>query len=343
MASKSVAFQHINRISLQINETCDSRCRLCDYWRLQNPREMSEEVLEGLVYPLLRDLSPLGNICVTGGEPTLHSALVRIMRDVSPLTQTLTLITTTSQLEKVYAGIRDSVSSYMISVDGADRGTYRQTRGVDLFDSAMAWISRLRAETAAAIAVSCVVQKGNFDQLEQIAEMAFSQGAHHVFFRVPSLTDDAFGRPDGVPQRTTRAATLTSEEVDVVQRQFVNIARGYTREQIPNVLDYGRYVNNLRGGPPPTGLSCDVPFTSMVIDPDGCYLPCFYMPFKVSLRDAEKVTELSSGIQRGILHDAAFRARHCDGCQQYVDRKRPVGELNEMYLRGTLSAAALGY
>jgi hypothetical protein len=81
----------------------------------------------------------------------------------------------------------------------------------------------------------------------------------------------------------------------------------------------------------------------MVIDPDGCYLPCFYMPFKVSLRDAVKTAELSSRIQRGILHEADFRAQHCDGCQQYVDRKWDSAELNEMYLQGTLTAAALGY
>ncbi|GAA1185245.1 MoaA/NifB/PqqE/SkfB family radical SAM enzyme [Kitasatospora gansuensis] len=338
--SKLPELRRVNRISLQVNEVCDSRCRLCDYWRLENPKSMSAEVFQALVLPTLRGLSPLENICVTGGEPTLHPDLPAMLTALAEVSRTLTLITSTSGLDAVYEGIRPLISTYMVSMDGADRATYRRTRGVDLFDGAFGWVRRLRAETAATIAVSFVIQQENFDQLEAVAERSFAEGAHCVFLRVPSLTDDGFGRDGVVPLRTERAGVLTDGQIAVVTRQLAAIAGKYTREQIPNVLDYGRFVRNLRGEQPAVGLTCDVPFTSMVIDPQGHYLPCFYLPFRADLRDPQAATGLQREIQLSVLEDPGFRARHCDGCQQYVDRKWESRELNAEFHRQTLSAAA---
>ncbi|MGW4647144.1 radical SAM protein [Kitasatospora sp. NPDC004289] len=331
--------RRVNRISLQVNEVCDSRCRLCDYWRLAAPKSMPAEVFHELVLPTLHGLSPLENICITGGEPTLHPELPGMVEELAPLSRTLTLITSTSGLAPVYQRLAPLITMYMVSVDGADAATYRKTRGIDLFDSAFAWIRRLREETAATVSVSFVIQRENHDQLEALAEASFAAGAHLVFLRVPSLTDEAFGRGGALPLRTARAGGLTDAQIEVVTRQLAAVAATYTREQIPNVLDYGRFVRNLRGEHPAAGLTCDVPFTSMVIDPQGHYLPCFYLPFRADLRDRVAAEALRAEVQDSVRTDAGFRARHCDGCQQYVERKWESRELDAEFHRQALLAA----
>lgn len=309
------------QVTLQVNEACDSRCRMCDFWQKESPLSMSWETIQRVVLPVLQDLAPLENVCLTGGEPTLHPDIADIARVVRPLTESLTIITSTSGLAGCFEQLADTVTGVMISIDGADAATYRRTRGVDLFDQALAWMRRIADAGTHQVSASCVIQRDNHDQLARLVELCLANGAQEVFLRVPSLTEDAFGRDSAVPRRTDVAAHLDEEEVERVSAQLVEIASSYPREQIPNVLQYARFVRSLAGREPRPGLTCDVPFTSMVIDPSGHYLPCFYLPFRSDLRDLSATAELQSSVCREVRDDADFRRRHCDGCHQYVDRK----------------------
>lgn len=81
-----------SRVFVQVNERCDSRCRLCDYWLIDNPAELGMGDLQDTVVPLLEPLSPLLNVSITGGEPTLHPDLVQICATLRPLAHSLTLV-----------------------------------------------------------------------------------------------------------------------------------------------------------------------------------------------------------------------------------------------------------
>lgn len=330
----------INRVSLQINESCDSRCKLCDYWTLKNPKTLSKKTFDEVVVPHLRSLGTLQNICITGGEPTLHADLSHFARTAASLSDTVTLITSTSNLDSVFNSISPHLTNIMISLDGYEALSYKQTRGVDLFSHATSWIRRIKDTTNIQIAVSSVIQTGNFNLLEQIVDVALASGAHNVFLRVPSMTPEAFGRQAGPSPRTNNSASLTNEQIDSVRSQLTTLASRFTREQLPNMLDYSKFVKNLRGEKPGHGTTCDVPFTSMVIDPDGNYMPCFYMPFSVSIAKQKLFTQMQASIKTQLLSSSTFRDTHCDGCQQYVDRRWRSAELETEFDRQALVAAS---
>jgi len=316
-----------SRVFVQVNERCDSRCRLCDYWLIDNPAELDMGDLRDTVVPLLEPLSPLLNISITGGEPTLHPDLVQICSTLRPLAHSLTLVTSTTGLPEVFADLRSLVSAYLISIDGVDRRTYVTSRGIDHAAAAVEWLSRIRQETEAEIGVSCVIQRANHDRLVTLVEICLSAGAHHVFLRVPSLTDDAFGRQGTVALRTLASARLTEEQVALVAEQLTELAARYTAEQLPNAVEYDSLISVLRGGKPGEGTVCDVPFTSFVVTPNGTYSPCFYLPFSAPASDPGAVAELVDDIRGRMLHDKTFRARHCDGCHQFTGRRMDATDI----------------
>lgn len=191
----------------------------------------------------------------------------------------------------------------------------------------MGWLSRIRQETQAEIGVSCVIQRANHDRLVTLVQTCLSAGAHHVFLRVPSLTDGAFGRDGTVALRTLASATLIEDQIALVADQLTELAARYSAEQLPNAAEYDSLVSVLRGGKPGQGTVCDVPFTSFVITPDGTYSPCFYLPFSAPANDPHAVAELVGDVRGRMLHDETFRAQHCDGCHQFTSRRIDTADM----------------
>ena len=272
--------------------------------------------------PHLQRPAPLENVTLTGGEPTLHPDLPAFCSALRPKVKSLTLATSASCLSRVFPEVRDLLTSYLISVDGVDPDTYSASRGVELHDYALSWIRTLRRASDAHIAANCVVQKVNFDKIYDIVVRCLHAGAHFMFLTAVSYAEEAYGRENGAGAAALKAIDLSEDELAEADRQLRALARDFpdrlpTREHFPAIIEL------LRGRPAWQDQTCDVPWTSFVVDVDGQVLPCFYMPFR-SAQDGAAERRLVADVQNSMLGDAEFRAKHCDRCPCFMGRRRPL-------------------
>jgi MoaA/NifB/PqqE/SkfB family radical SAM enzyme len=318
------------RLFLVLNDACDSKCQLCDYWLIREPNFLSIEFVRDTVIPMVTKYR-LQVTCVTGGEPTLHPKLAEIIYMLSRTPAMVTLSTSTSHLDDHFASVAPFIDNYLFSLDGADRDTYRVTRGIDLFDAVLAWPARIRrARRRTDIAYSCVVQRRNVRQLVDIYKLGVQAGVDHVFFRVPELKPQSFGRMDQLSRRSSVAATIDPADHAVLRESIEEIlsldqGRGLLG-QTPEIL--WEKVDSLtrppsEPSPAKLALRCDVPFQSMVIGPREEVGPCFYLPMKQALeRGADPVNaEVLTSTRASIQSDPAFRRTHCTDCYQFDGHK----------------------
>ncbi|HEY5721416.1 MAG TPA: radical SAM protein [Allosphingosinicella sp.] len=321
-----------NRIFLICTEACDSRCSLCDYWLIKTPRMLSPAFAEEKIAPFIRE-GGISVACISGGEPTTHPDLGRIVAAVRDAGASATLITSTTMLGERFPDIRHRITHYMISLDGADRETYRRCRGIDAFDHAVGWINRLRVETVAEVAISCVMQAANSRNLRALYALALSTGTQRLFLRAPDLKPNAFGRERGARARTIRQSLLDEEQLAqladdiewLIETDQQHGILGQKPETLRRKVSFLRCLSLDEPYEEPDML-CDVPLTSLVIQPDGTCNPCFYLPHSQPFDLEPTAGPAFTEVYRRMLEDAAFRRQWCNACQQFDGHKRKTAQ-----------------
>jgi MoaA/NifB/PqqE/SkfB family radical SAM enzyme len=319
------------RLFLLVTQACDSRCVLCDYWLIKRPRVLEMGLVESKVVPFIRN-NRIQVVCISGGEPTLHPELPAIVAAVRRAGATATLTTSTTNLGVHYDRLRDFVTHYMISLDGADRETYLRSRGIDLFDDVVGWVRRLRAETTAEVAISCVLQACNIAQVRPLYELCLQIGAQRLFLRVPDLKPGAFGRSGAVRPKTLRQATVTQADVDGLRADLAWLVKTDARHRLLGQSAFmlerkARFFECLAQGIAyeEDDQRCDVPLTSLVLEPDGNCRPCFYLPQTQAFDDSPASGPAFEDVYERMLNDEGFRREQCNACQQFDGHKHPIG------------------
>lgn len=239
--------------------------------------------LQKNIAPLLADMG-INRVSITGGEPTLHPNLPEIVALIRAEGIAITLITSTSNLASVYNQIAAYVDTYMFSLDGADRSQYIKTRGIDLFDQVVAWPAKVkqRSRCQSQVVFSCVIQKANAFDLENIYDISCKSGADGISFRVPDTTSHAFGRNGVVSRPTMAAISFDPEELESIGSQLERIL---SRDEEIHHLNQDRAFlmsieNRLRvmtgQAPLKNNERCWAPQSSVVITADQKLKPCFF-------------------------------------------------------------------
>jgi MoaA/NifB/PqqE/SkfB family radical SAM enzyme len=110
---------------LLINRGCNLRCAFCDLW--QNPENMPYE----RVLKLLQEAVLIGTktLVITGGEPTLHPDLPRIVQEARKMGLAVNITTNGTLLDRHYEPLKKAgVSSLSFSIDGT-ADTHDRLRG----------------------------------------------------------------------------------------------------------------------------------------------------------------------------------------------------------------------
>ncbi|MEK7954219.1 radical SAM protein [Luteolibacter soli] len=324
---------YFNRIFLLVTDACDSRCTLCDYWLTKNPKFIDSDFVEEKVASFIKE-NGVSVVCISGGEPSLHPDLGKIVRSVRRAGATATLTTSTTRLETRFEEIRDLVTHYMISLDGADRETYRGSRGIDLFDHAVGWIRRLRVETSADLAISCVLQACNIASIRLIYELAIELQVNRIFFRVPDFKPHSFGRSGLTRSKTLKQVEVTPSEASALAADLEWIIKADEKHKL-----LGQSSGNLRrkaqffqcvsenADYEEEDQLCDVPLTSLVIHADGTCRPCFYLPQVQPFNRAPLEGSAFLDVHSRMLNDKDFRKQWCNACQQFDGHKHLIERL----------------
>lgn len=312
---------------LMVTDGCDSRCVLCDYWLIKKPRYIDAGYVETKVAPFIAR-SGVEVVCITGGEPTLHPELPRVVSALRGAGATATLTTSTTNLSRHFEALQDQVNNYLVSLDGADRQTYLASRGIDHFDQTVSWVTRIRKSTEAEIAVSCVLQACNLESVKAIYELSVNAGAHRLFFRAPDLKQGSFGRSTPIRPKTIKQTRVTLKQVESLREQLAEVQQldkkhgmlGQSRADLQRKVRYFECAARDTRYSEPDRL-CDVPLTSLVVQPDGTCKPCFYLPHSQPFDERPAAGPAFDEVYARMLDDKSFRKEWCNACQQFDGHK----------------------
>ena len=158
-------------LNLNIIDSCNSKCTMCNIWKQEEALEISPDELKTiLTNPLFSELTHIG---VTGGEPTLREDLPEIYSaiiDVTPNIIGLSIITNSIESEQVIGTIskikaicdqRNVGFSAMISIDGVGK-VHDSVRGIKgNFETAISVFKTLQNKLNIPTSFGCTISKIN--------------------------------------------------------------------------------------------------------------------------------------------------------------------------------------
>jgi len=274
----SQAFRELPLLTLYLTERCNSRCISCDYWRT-GQRDLSLES----VREMLPDLSGFGTqlVLISGGEPLLNPHWPQIAALLRSRGMTLWLLTSGLALAKHAARAAALFHSITVSLDGASQETYSAIRGLDAFNRVCEGIARVAHVVPTGVRVT--VQRGNYQELPQLVDLAKRLGAARISFLAADVRGTAaFGRTG----RPDHPIALSESDLPVFQRALEDLsashaadfASGFIAEsprKLSHLLDYFAALCG-RGNFPP--VRCNAPEFSAVFEASGNVRPCFFIP-----------------------------------------------------------------
>lgn len=264
---------------LYVTERCNSRCGSCDYWR-HGRTDIGIAEVERLIPDLLR--MGTHTVVISGGEPLEHPRWREIASMLREAGLKLWLMTSGIALLKQVDEAATLFETITVSIDGADRETYRAIRGVDAFHRVCAGI-RAAIARGAAVCLRCTVQKDNYLQLPGIVSLAISLGVRQIsFLAVDAHTNDAFGRRTGFdrnPELQPEDLPQLSGILDAMERDFpLEFQTKFIAETPQKLRRLHQYFTAAHGAAAYPAVRCNAPEFSAVVEANGNIRPCFFIP-----------------------------------------------------------------
>lgn len=160
-----------NVLNLNIIDSCNSKCTMCNIWKQNEALEITPEELKTVLRdPLFSELKHVG---VTGGEPTLRDDLPEVYKaiiDAVPNIVGLSIITNCIEEEDVIRKVSEIklvcdnhnvTFAAMISIDGVGQ-VHDQVRGIKgNFEKAIKVFNYLKYELKIQTSFGCTISKIN--------------------------------------------------------------------------------------------------------------------------------------------------------------------------------------
>ncbi len=165
------------RLSFELTDGCNLRCRHCFKTLEPKPRFLEP----GLIDRVLDQFEEMGiavRVALTGGEPTLHPELKRILDVISSRGLPWSLVTNGIDFASVAAVIEDhaeTLEALSYSLDGASETTHDTLRGPGTFRRVVAALVHCR-ERGLPTQVNCVVTPDNAGELDQLVRLTTTLG-----------------------------------------------------------------------------------------------------------------------------------------------------------------------
>ena len=173
-----------NILSIQVNllNKCTSKCKYCRKYTWPDDTLKIERLIETIDY--LRTAHSLQSITFSGGDPILYPHIVDLLEYCERVGIATSLITTLIT-EDVYllASIANLATRIHVSIDGPDKQTYLETRGVDKFELVyknLIYVNKMRASSLKKlrpIRISSTVSSINQNKVNELFRLAEETGS----------------------------------------------------------------------------------------------------------------------------------------------------------------------
>jgi MoaA/NifB/PqqE/SkfB family radical SAM enzyme len=260
---------------------CNCRCVMCDIWKIDTVREISDSDLERHA----GDIQTLGVrwVVFSGGEPLMHSDLFRLSDRLRESGIRTTILTTGLLLAKYSSSIVSRLDDVIVSLDGPREVHDRIRRIPRAFDLLAAGVSAIHAHKPEfPVAARCTVQHENFLSLRETVRTAKTLGLRSISFLAADLTSEAFNRPQGWSSERQAMVALNDEEVNLLENEIETMilelleSPAYvleTPEKLRRIVYHFRAHLGLVEAVSPR---CNAPWVSAVVESDGTVRPCFF-------------------------------------------------------------------
>jgi len=257
--------------TIAITYHCNSRCKMCNIWQIENPPVLRAAAFENLS-PRLRYLN------LSGGEPFLHPELIDIVKTVNRASPKAKLIISTnglagdlivSAMEKIRA--IDPRVGVRISLDGRE-DMHDKIRGIPgIFRSALKTLRRLKEIGVDNIGFSFTLMDENCADLPYVYDLAKESGVEMAIALVQN-SEIYFSKNDNHISRTAELEKSLGYVIDSELESF-NPKKWARAFYDYGLLLYGREKKRLL----PSGAG----FDSLFIDPNGDIYPSNLIGLKI--------------------------------------------------------------
>jgi MoaA/NifB/PqqE/SkfB family radical SAM enzyme len=262
------------KVSWEVINSCDSRCRTCQRWtEEESPGRLSTE--EGK--SLIEDVARLGALAFsfTGGEPFLREDLLELVRHASSLGLSTHISTNALSFdeERVRGVCASGLTTLSVSLDGPTAELNDDLRGVKgYFDKGLEVLRAVRKERdetgkGPALLVNVTVSSANAADLSLFATLVREVGADSLTFQpVHHFGDILLG--------TSKNLRLDDSQEDRVARAIKDVCRDHgdlvplPQAFLDGMVAFGRDPKSLYKIP------CVAGYLFAQIDTDGNVFPC---------------------------------------------------------------------
>ncbi|HYK93208.1 MAG TPA: GTP 3',8-cyclase MoaA [Thermoplasmata archaeon] len=168
--------RELTDLRISLTQRCNLRCVFC---HMEGQPAATHEVSPSDIEAVVRVGASLGidRVKLTGGEPTLRSDIVEIVRRVSPLVDEVSMTTNGLLLDRLAAPLHDAgLDRVNVSLPSVDPEIYRTLTGVDGCAAAMRGIRAAAAAGLNPIKLNVVALDGETDSTESVDRLvAFAQ------------------------------------------------------------------------------------------------------------------------------------------------------------------------
>ena len=310
-------------LSLAVTNRCNSRCVMCNMWRLskEDPgmkgRELSGgEIIDLLARPLF---SPLVELDLTGGEPHLRDDLADIAlgaaalkKQYLPRLQSIVITSNGLLPERVVANYRqvlkglrgsgiDLVSVASIDGIGGTHDRIRGTRGAfRLATGTLGGMLELRKEFPNyQVGLKTTVLPDNIDALGEILDFARERGLFHIISPA-FFTETRF-------RNTERRDTL--ELGPDAPEKLLNF---YNRRELYTGYFYSRIRAFLASGK--KSWTCTAAYNYLFVEYEGTVYPCELLPEPIGSIREESPEAIWTGERAKHWRQRIGKAWPCRGC-----------------------------
>jgi len=270
-------------LALGVHSACNCRCVMCDIWKANaDKRELSMADLDRHAADIRR--LHVQRVMLTGGEPLLHSNLWALCDRLQEEGIRVTLVTTGLLLAPHAAAIARSVNDLVVSIDGPPdvHDAIRRVRGG--FDRIARGLAALREQTEPpAVVVRSVVQRANCRAVGDTIEAVRALAVDGLSFLGADLTSSAFNRPTPWDASRQSEVGLQPEDLDTyaavirdVETRCREALRAFVRGGAASLWRIHAYYAAHAGAGPFPAVTCNAPWRSAVLEPDGRIRPCFF-------------------------------------------------------------------
>lgn len=268
---------------LNVHESCNCKCSMCDIWKRRAGSELSLEKV-ARYQDSIRTLG-VRQVVLTGGEPLLHSHFEQLCGLLKQCDVKITLLTTGLLLQKRADAVVAYVDEIIVSLDGPEHihdAIRHVSHAYRLLKDGLVAIKRRRPGMP--IHARSTVQRANFRFLRQTVSAARQIGCDSVSFLAVDVTSQAFNRELIWPDYRQNEISLSRNDINCLEEEIelliencaAEIEERFILERQDKLRRIAGYFRERLGQHTPRSPQCNAPWVSAVVEVDGSVRPCFF-------------------------------------------------------------------